>query len=161
MRLLHSIGIRSAGPLGMTLVSPVLPISRLSSGISIYMLTFTIAQSVVPVFAVYLIGLIGFALCFFLSGSLMIVVLVFITHAKVPPSINVGGAVDEEREASRCLCPTHVVLMWRAMGFGRYELPGGAGALGALGALGAWGAGGASFASELSYAVWQNGHVGG
>ena len=84
VRLLHGVGIGCAGPLGMAICNQILPHERLSSGISIYMLAFTVAQSVGPAFAVWFAGIVGYQVTFFTSGTLLAVSCALILFLKVP-----------------------------------------------------------------------------
>lgn len=88
VRLLHGIGIGCAAPLGMALVSKVVPYSRLSSGVSMYMLAFSIAQSVGPAFAVWMAGTCGYFPTYISAGVLLSVACCIIPFVKVKPEEN-------------------------------------------------------------------------
>lgn len=88
VRLLHGIGIGCAAPLGMALVSKVVPYSRLSSGVSMYMLAFSIAQSVGPAFAVWMAGACGYFPTYISAGVLLSVACCIIPFVKVKPEEN-------------------------------------------------------------------------
>ena len=88
VRLLHGIGIGTAAPLGMALVSRVVPASRLSSGVSFYMLAFSVAQSVGPAFAVWLAGTFGYFPTFISAGCMLTVALCIIPLVKIAPETN-------------------------------------------------------------------------
>ncbi len=85
VRLLHGIGIGCAAPLGMALVSRVVPSSRLSSGVSFYMLAFSVAQSVGPAFAVWMSGMYGYFPTFIAAGLCLTVACCIIPFVKVKP----------------------------------------------------------------------------
>ncbi|MDD7203460.1 MAG: MFS transporter [Coriobacteriaceae bacterium] len=71
VRLLHGVGIGCAAPLGMAICNQVLPPSRISSGISIYMLAFTVAQAIGPAFAVWFTQSVSYQSTFIISGCLL------------------------------------------------------------------------------------------
>ena len=85
VRLLHGIGIGCAAPLGLALVSRVVPASRLSSGVSFYMLAFSVAQSVGPAFAVWMSGEYGHFPTFIAAGLCLTVACCIIPFVKVAP----------------------------------------------------------------------------
>ena len=60
VRLMHGLGIGSAAPLAMSLVSEFIPAGRLASGISIYTLAQSLAQVVGPALGLWLIDAVGF-----------------------------------------------------------------------------------------------------
>lgn len=84
IRLLHGVGIGCAAPLGMAICNQVLPPSRISSGISIYMLAFTVAQAIGPAFAVWFTQSTSYQSTFAISGCLLAVACVLVIFLRVP-----------------------------------------------------------------------------
>ena len=84
VRLLHGVGIGCAAPLGMAICNQVLPPSRISSGISIYMLAFTVAQAIGPAFAVWFTQSVSYQPTFIISGLLLAVACVLVLFLRVP-----------------------------------------------------------------------------
>ncbi len=85
VRLLHGLGIGCFGPLAMSLVSEFLPVSRLSSGISIYALAQSFAQVIGPAVGLWLAEAIGFSNAYFVSAASVIVAMVGVFFVKEQP----------------------------------------------------------------------------
>lgn len=85
VRMLHGIGMGCIGPLCFTLVSTFLPLSKMASGISIYMLAQSMAQVVGPATGLYLYEAIGFQNTFFLCTGLILVAMVLVFTIKEKP----------------------------------------------------------------------------
>ena len=85
VRLLHGIGIGCAGPLAMSLVSEYLPPTKFSSGISIYMLSQTMAQVIGPGTGLWLIENIGYQNTYLISAALLVLSVFSISRVKEMP----------------------------------------------------------------------------
>lgn len=85
VRLLHGLGIGCAGPLAMSLVSEYLPPTKFASGISIYMLSQTIAQVIGPGAGLWLIEAIGFQATYLISAALLAASMISISRVKEIP----------------------------------------------------------------------------
>ena len=85
VRLLHGIGIGCAGPLGMSLVSEFLPVSRFASGISIYALAQSFAQVIGPAVGLFLVEELGFSGAYFLAAGCLLIAMCGIFAVKEPP----------------------------------------------------------------------------
>ena len=73
LRMVNGIGIGCTGPLALAIASSAIPKGRLASGISIYMLTFSVAQAVGPAFGLWCKDVAGFHTTFFLAGGFLVV----------------------------------------------------------------------------------------
>ena len=71
-RLVHGVGMGCTGPLGMAMVSEMLPRERMSSGIGIYTLAQASAQAVGPAFGIWLSGSMGFSATFTVTTCCMV-----------------------------------------------------------------------------------------
>ncbi|MCR5845984.1 MAG: MFS transporter [bacterium] len=73
VRLLHGIGMGCTAPLGMAIVSEILPEEKMASGIGIYSLSMAVAQAIGPAYGIWSIGVIGYALTFIIVGAFLTV----------------------------------------------------------------------------------------
>lgn len=71
VRLVHGIGIGSAAPLAMSLVSEFIPATRLASGISIYTLAQSLAQVIGPALGLWLIDAVGFRATYRIAAAVL------------------------------------------------------------------------------------------
>ena len=74
LRLLLGIGMGGVGPLAMSLVSELLPASKMASGMSIFSVSQSVAQVAGPATGLWLSTVIGYSNVFILSGAVVIVV---------------------------------------------------------------------------------------
>lgn len=80
VRLIHGVGMGCTAPLGLALACEVLPLEKMSSGISIYSLAQTAALALGPAFAVWMVSALGYVTTFvtmgiFLSACCIVVAL--------------------------------------------------------------------------------------
>ena len=73
VRLLHGIGMGCTAPLGMAIVSEILPEEKMASGIGIYSLSMAVAQAIGPAYGIWSVGVIGYALTFIIVGAFLTV----------------------------------------------------------------------------------------
>lgn len=120
MRLIHGVAIGATGPLSMSLVGEALPEEKLDSGISVYMLAFSVAQAIGPAFAVWCSGALGFSLTFaFSAGSLACSALVvaLLVHEKPHPNRPPYQIRLSRIFAKQAIVPA-ILLALLSMGFG-------------------------------------------
>ena len=84
IRLLSGLGNGCMGPLGLAIVSELVPMSRLSSGISIYALSFSVAQAIGPAFGIWCKDVFGYTATFVSSGAFVAFSCVLIAFMKLP-----------------------------------------------------------------------------
>lgn len=87
VRLLHGVGMGCTAPLGLAIVSEILPVSKMNSGISIYTVAQTVALAVGPAFGVWAVDAIGYFATFMVMGTFLavtcVVVAVFVKERSV------------------------------------------------------------------------------
>ena len=111
IRLVHGIGMGCIGPLCLTLVSSYLPLSKMASGISIYMLAQSMAQVVGPAAGLYLYEVIGFTNTFILCTALIVVALVAVATIKELPYERMPYQLRLDRMFTREALEAAIVLM--------------------------------------------------
>lgn len=89
VRLLHGIGMGCTAPLGLAIVSEILPIEKMNSGISIYTLAQTVAIAVGPAFGVWAVDAIGYFATFMIMGTFLAVTcVVIVIFVKEGPALD-------------------------------------------------------------------------
>lgn len=86
VRLLHGLGMAIGGPICMTLAAEALPSDKMNSGISIFTLSFAVAQCIGPFFGLWLSDTIGFQWTFRVTALFMIVALGLALSLKEKPA---------------------------------------------------------------------------
>lgn len=117
VRLLHGIGIGCAGPLGMSLVSEFLPVSKLASGISIYALAQSFAQVIGPAVGLWLVEGVGFSNAYFLAAASVLVAMVGVFFVKEPERERLPYRFAPDRMFAREAVPKACVLSLLAIAF--------------------------------------------
>ena len=118
VRLLHGIGIGCAGPLAMSLVSEYLPPTKFSSGISIYMLSQTMAQVIGPGTGLWLIENIGYQNTYLISAALLVLSVFSISRVNEIPREHPPYQLRLGRMFAREAVDKAVVLALFATAFG-------------------------------------------
>ena len=118
VRLLHGIGIGCAGPLAMSLVSEYLPPTKFSSGISIYMLSQTMAQVIGPGTGLWLIENIGYQNTYLISAALLVLSVFSISRVNEIPREHPPYQLRLGRMFAREAADKAVVLALFATAFG-------------------------------------------
>ena len=117
VRLLHGIGIGCAGPLGMSLVSEFLPVSRFASGISIYALAQSFAQVIGPAVGLFLVEELGFSGAYFLAAGCLLIAMCGIFAVKEPPRHKLPYEFKVSRMFAREALDKALALMLLATSF--------------------------------------------
>lgn len=117
IRLLHGIGIGCAGPLGMSLVSEFLPVSKLASGISIYALAQSLAQVIGPAVGLWLVDLFGFSTAYFLAAGFLFAAICGVFSIREPQRERLPYEFKLERMFAREALDKSLALMLLAMSF--------------------------------------------
>lgn len=82
VRLIHGVGIGVTTPLCLALASNALPAQKIASGISVFSLGMAIATAVGPSFGLWLTGLLGYNVTFFILTGLLVVSLLLTLRIK-------------------------------------------------------------------------------
>ena len=117
-RLLHGIGIGCAGPLAMSLVSEFLPVRKLASGISIYMLSQTMAQVIGPAAGLWLMDAVGFRATYLISACLLAIAMASVSRVKETPRERPPYQLKLGRMFAREAVSPAIVLALFATSFG-------------------------------------------
>lgn len=118
VRLVHGIGIGTAGPLAMSLVSEYVPTSRLASGLSIYTLAQTVAQIIGPALGLWLIDVVGFAATYRIAAATLALSVVSILAVVEKPRQRLPYRLKLSRIFAREAADKAVVLALFYMAFG-------------------------------------------
>lgn len=117
IRLLHGIGIGCAGPLGMSLVSEFLPMSKLASGISIYALAQSFAQVIGPAAGLWLVDEFGFSTAYFLAAGCLFAAICGVFTIREPQRERLPYELKLGRMFAREALDKALALMLLAMSF--------------------------------------------
>ena len=118
IRLLHGIGIGCGGPLAMSLVSEYLPVRKLASGISIYMLSQTMAQVIGPATGLWLVDVVGYRITYLIAASLLAIAIVSISRVRELPRERPPYQLKLGRMFAREAVAPAIVLALFATAFG-------------------------------------------
>lgn len=73
VRLVHGVGMGCTAPLGMAIVSEILPEEKMASGIGIYSLSMAVAQAIGPAYGIWSVHAIGYGPTFLIVGTFLAV----------------------------------------------------------------------------------------
>ena len=118
IRLLHGIGIGCGGPLAMSLVSEYLPVRKLASGISIYMLSQTMAQVIGPATGLWLVDVVGYRITYLIAASLLAIAIASISRVRELPRERPPYQLKLGRMFAREAVAPAIVLALFATAFG-------------------------------------------
>lgn len=117
VRLLHGIGIGCSGPLGMSLVSEFLPVSKMASGISIYALAQSFAQVTGPAIGLFLVDSVGFSNAYFIAATSVLVAMVGVFFVREPQRERLPYRFAPNRMFAREAVPKAIALCLLSIAF--------------------------------------------